>query len=101
MAIDPNMVYESIRFWLPLTAAVGLYFKLKKGVSEWASSLLDNHLTHIQDATQTTASNFQNLSKNLTDHQEKEMQVWAGVVRTLDLIEDRTSGRRLVRRRKK
>lgn len=102
---DLNAMYGELKFWLPMISgfslAAGIWFKAKKSMQEWASKLLDNHLSHIQTATENTAASLSGLTQALINHEEKEMQVWQGVVRTLDVLEDRTSRSRARRRRKK
>jgi hypothetical protein len=52
--------YAALKFWLPMGTAFGLVIKayrsLTTGVTSWADKLLNNHLSHIQAATESTAS---------------------------------------------
>jgi hypothetical protein len=93
-----DIAYDSLRFWLPLVSGFAIvvkaYMSAKKSVGEWASRLLNNHLSHIQAATQETAASIGVLGKMLLDHQDKEMQVWSGVVQNLAVLSDRTAVRR-------
>jgi len=119
--IDPNVFYEAIKFWLPMTTALTLvvkaYLGAKRGVSGWAEQLLSNHLSHIQTATETTVQETRETNKLLTvaaqrdldvatkvvevkdtlqEHHEKQQVVWNGILNTLTVLEDRT--RRSVRK---
>lgn len=101
---DPNLLYGELKFWLPLLTFSGLivkaYLNFRKSTTEWMNQLLDNHLTHIQKATQTTSDGIAGLANAFNSHEEKEMKVWEGVVRTLDVLEDRTARRSRARRKK-
>jgi hypothetical protein len=91
----------------------------KNSVQAWADTMLNNHLHSIQDATMQTVSetkktnallkdsaqqaiavadHVERVASTISSHQEKEAQVWAGVVKTLAIIEDRTA---VVRRKSK
>lgn len=53
------VIYEFVKFWLPVLTGFGMVFKAwrvaRGGVTKWADSLLNNHLTHIQIATEQSA----------------------------------------------
>lgn len=62
-------VYSLIKFWLPIITAVGLLGKLffairkslrgvKEDIGVWASTLLDNHMTHIQSAAERASDSL-------------------------------------------
>lgn len=72
-------IYEIIKFWLPLISGFGLVIKAYKsassGITQWADSLLNNHLSHIQDATEKSASLLQEVRD---DHRAAQVEV-AGV----------------------
>ena len=105
--------YELIKWWLPLVTAgtivVKAYLTAKKSISEYAEKLLNNHLAGIETATKSTEVETKTTNKLLTDvygqntmvlntinqHQEKQMLVWDGVVKTLAILEDRGSRRRV------
>ena len=74
---DPNSLYGEIKFWLPMVTAFGIivkaYLNGKKGVSEWASSLLDNHLHSIETATKSTESETRRTNTLLTEAATREM----------------------------
>lgn len=113
--IDIAVVYVAIKYWGPVLGffaiVIKAYLSGKKNVGAWANSLLTNHLAHIQDATETTvaetkktndllasqalqqvtvAKHVDEVKTALSDHTDKEMQVWNGVVNTLAVLEDRT-----------
>lgn len=92
--VDPLVLYEAVKFWLPLmtigTLLVKAYLTTKKNIGGWAEKLLSNHLSHIQKATETTVAETKITNELLIQHTEKEMSVWAGVVNTLAVLEDRT-----------
>ncbi len=92
--VEPNILYDLIRYWLPIVSAFALVWKAysgaKKNVSDWAETLFSNHLSHIQTATETTVEETRQTNTLLAQHTEKEMAVWSGVVNTLAVLEDRT-----------
>lgn len=49
-------IYEQLKYWLPVTTVLGLLFKAytkaRNSMSIWAGALIDNHMTHIQAATE-------------------------------------------------
>jgi hypothetical protein len=118
LASQPTLLmglYEIIKWWGPILGFVAMVFKLRKDVisraDTWMNSLLNNHLSHIQEATMTTvvetqktnelltaaalktvmvAEKVEDVRDTLTAHHEKETQVWAGVLNTLSVLEDRT-----------
>jgi hypothetical protein len=117
-------LYETIKFWLPLVTVGGIvikaYLSAKKGIGEWAHSLLTNHLSHIEQATVSTKEETVRTNQILADsgkhyetvvnkldtafetinaHQERQMAVWDGVTKTLAILEDR-SNRPRIRARK-
>jgi hypothetical protein len=76
--------------------------------------LLNNHLSHIQSATEKTVAETQktndllakaaqsdirvaekvaDVAVKLDEHTDKQMLVWQGVVKTLAVLEDRTRSR--------
>jgi hypothetical protein len=109
--------YEMIKWWLPILSFGGIivkaYLTAKKNISDYADRLLSNHLVHIEEATKSTEVETKTTNKLLTDvygqnmmvlntinqHQEKQMLVWDGVVKTLAILEDRGSRRARVRKK--
>ena len=57
----PYSLYEQFKFWTPLVSGFGLvikaYFSVKKGIAEWANSLLQTHLGGIKDELKAIRSN--------------------------------------------
>lgn len=60
------MIYGIIKFWLPIITLLGLIIKgfriASQRVSDWANTLLDNHMKHIQDAAEKAAGAVVELS---------------------------------------
>ena len=120
MLTTPFALYEIIKWWLPLITAgmliVKAYLSAKKGIGEWAHSLLTNHLSHIEQAATSTKEETIRTNQILADsgkhyetvvtkldkafetinlHQERQMQVWDGVTKTLAILEDRSARPRI------
>lgn len=105
---DLNVLYTEAKFWLPLLSIFGLVIKAyvngKKSVSEWADSLLNNHLHGIENNTKSTESETKETNKLLRDyagkldtvqgtlhaHHERQLQVWHGVTEALVVLKERT-----------
>ena len=108
-------IYALIKFWVPIATGFGLvikaYFAVKHGVqgwktdiTSWADALLNNHLNHIQAATETTANllvemrdaNHQSamavarVATDLRDHQEASMVVQHQILTGLEVLKDRS-----------
>src|SRR5208337_4603867 len=71
--------YEALKFWLPVVTVVGLiirgYLSAKKAASAWANTMLDNHMAHIQDASEKASTAVIELAgyhKEMLD-QQREM----------------------------
>jgi hypothetical protein len=104
--------YEQLRWWLPIISAFGLvikaYTSTKKGVTEFAERLLDNHLAGIEAATTSTevltkktnellagqSGKIDMVQSTLHDQQAKNLQVWAGILESLTILKERTPARR-------
>jgi hypothetical protein len=96
--------YTEAKYWLPLITIATFFWRAKAAITIWADSLLNNHLHSIQTATASTevetkktnsllednTGKLNMLQDTVRDHQEKQMQVWTGVVNTLSVLEDRT-----------
>jgi hypothetical protein len=112
---DLNHMYSEIKFWLPLLAGFGMvvkaYLSGKKGVSEWASSLLDNHLHSIETATKSTefetrrtntllteaatreiatSGKVERVQNTLHEHHDRQLEVWRDVTQALTVLKERT-----------
>lgn len=115
---DPTSLYGLAKWAAPLLGATGFALTLRKDIlkraDEWANTLLNNHLRHIQDATTETVSETKKTNEllasatlrdidtankvhevktTLIDHHEKQQQVWNGILNTLTVLEDRTRRR--------
>lgn len=70
--VQINDVYEAVKYWGPLAGAFLMvyrsYKKAGQKLTEWADKLLNNHLHHIQEATQATVM-------LLRDMKEQDSQV--------------------------
>lgn len=71
-------LYAIIKFWAPILAFFGLVYKgyqnAKSGAAKWANNLLDNHMTHIQEAVEQSSASMVSLAgyhKDLLDSQNK------------------------------
>jgi len=112
---DLNHLYSELKWWLPMLTGFGMVIKAylsgKKGVSEWASSLLDNHLHSIETATKSTESETRRTNTLLTEaatrematagkvdmvqgtlntHHERQLEVWKEVAQALTVLKERT-----------
>jgi hypothetical protein len=101
-------LYEQLRWWLPIISAFGLvikaYTSTKKSVTEFAERLLNNHLSGIETATISTeketkvtnsllrdnTGKLDMLQATVTDHHEKNLQVWTAVTENLTVLRERT-----------
>jgi hypothetical protein len=100
--------YEIFKFWLPIVSGFAMvikaYTSTKKDLAEWAERLLQNHLSHIEDATVSTeretkttnvllkdsSGKLDMLQNTVADHNEKDLQVWAIVTENLAILKERT-----------
>lgn len=123
---DPTALYSFLRWAAPILGATGFALKVRtdilKRADDWANKLLNNHLTHIQDATLQTVTETQTTNRLLTAaalkdievsnrvnevketlviHHDKEQRVWGGILKTLAVLEDRTRNSKPSSRRKK
>lgn len=68
------LIYAFIKYWLPIISVLGLFVKLalstrkairaaKDDISSWANVLLDNHMTHIQDAVESASKSLTSISE--------------------------------------
>lgn len=80
-------IYATIKYWGPLLTFGGLFvkgfFSIKKGISTWADTLLDNHMAHIQLAAEKAAVAVTELASYHKDtlESQKEMVVELSGVR--------------------
>ena len=99
--------YDALKFWLPIITGFTLIYKLvDKGVNafgDWADKLLDNHLTHIQAATESTAESLKQLvslhgmtakaitkvADDLREHEDKDDRVQGEIAKNVAILLDR------------
>lgn len=112
---DLNAIYSEMKFWLPFVTVMGLVWKARAAVNGWAEKLFTNHLHHIEAATIATveetkktngllkdsAGKLDMVQNTMSNHHDKQLQVWQGVVGTLSVLEDRTRSKRKYVKRKK
>ena len=100
--------YEILKWWLPIISAFGLvikaYTSIKKALTEFTERLLNNHLSGIESATQSTevetkktnallvgqTGKIEMVQNTLADHQEKNLIVWQGVLESLTILKERS-----------
>jgi len=112
---DLNAIYNEAKFWLPMitvfTIVIKAYLSGKKNVSDWADSLLNNHLHGIEQATKSTEEETKKTNSLLTEaaqrdiatagkvdmvqstpheHHGRELQVWQTVAEALTVLKERT-----------
>ncbi len=123
---DPTAFYSFLKWAAPLLGASGFLLTLRKDflkrADDWANTLLNNHLAHIQASmsevvieTKLTNDLLRTADRRDLDsvirvgevkqalilNQDKQQVVWDGVLKSLTLLEDRTrpSSRPRTRRR--
>jgi len=86
-------IYAAIKFWLPMVTAFGLiikaYHSATTGITSWADKLLNNHLSHIQAATERTATLLEQAQREQKEYQAKDAEVQQGIVTSLEVLKDR------------
>ena len=100
-------IYEAAKYWLPLLSICTLvyraYRKATRGITMWADKLMLNHLTHIQTATEKSATLLEEVrddgkrtieltiqvARDLKDHQAKDDQIQGNILRDLAVLKDR------------
>ena len=101
---DLNLIYQELRWWLPMLTIGTIIWKAKKALTTYADALLTNHLAHIQTATMSTevetkrtntllednTGKLNMLQNTVAEHNEKEAIVWQGVVESLIILKERT-----------
>jgi len=99
-----STAYTELKYWLPMVTIGTIIWKTKSAITVWADQLLNNHLYSIQEATKNTETETKRtndllgdntgklnmLQNTVHEHNEKEIQVWSGIVKTLAVLEDRT-----------
>lgn len=108
------VVYAFIKYWLPMITALGLVLKLffivRKAIKQtmediglWANTLLDNHLTHIQEYAENASTSLKDLSetnrevalsmqamrKDLKEVQIENIKVHGDILTGIEVLRDR------------
>jgi len=104
--------YEIFKFWMPVISGfafvIKAYTSTKKDLADWAERLLQNHLSHIEEATVSTVKETKQtnsllkdsmgktdmLQATVADHYDKNMIVWQSVLESLTVLKERTPARR-------
>lgn len=68
---------------------IGAYRSAAKGITSWADKLLNNHLSHIQIATEQTAMLLAQAQKDQKEYQDKDARVQQTIVTSLEILKDR------------
>lgn len=107
-------LYAFIKFWLPLATATGFCVKgffyirsvvknTQEGISTWANSLLDNHMTHIQVAAeeateclkvmsatnQQLATIMQTMREDFQQAQTENIRTQSAILTGIEVLRDR------------
>lgn len=107
-------VYAFIKYWLPMTTAAGLLFKLyfiirnavrrtMDDIGIWANTLLDNHLTHIQasaeqasaslkelsETNREVASSMKSMREDFQETQVENLRVQSNILTGIEVLRDR------------
>jgi hypothetical protein len=86
-------LYAAVKFWLPLLTAFGLVIKAygstKRGITAWADTLMNNHLSHIQAATEETARLLRDAIKSDEEHRKADLEVLQEIKTGIEVLKDR------------
>lgn len=83
--MDPSTV--KLYYWflgLLATAAFGMTVALATKASIWMNEVKDNHLTHIQKATEQSSATLTDVKESLLIHINSETNRHAEVLRAID-----------------
>lgn len=87
-------VYAFIKFWGPIATAVGLlvkaYLSATKGISSWANTLLDNHMQHIQDASERSSQAVVELASYHRDMLDSQRELVVAMCSMKEDLHDHT-----------
>lgn len=105
--MNGTMIYEAAKYWLPLLSITTLvyraYRKATRGITMWADKLMFNHLTHIQTATEKSATLLEEVrddgkrtieltlqvARDLKDYQALTGKAQGDILRDLAVLKDR------------
>ena len=97
---------ETLRWWVPLVSVSVLVWKAyadaKKSVREWADKLFENHLAHIQAASEQGAASLQRLVEyqhdsavavqkvavDLEAHEQQDARVQAEILSGIEVLKN-------------
>ncbi len=107
-------MYAVLKFWLPIVTAGGFvvkaYLSAKKSIGTWANTLLDNHMSHIQEASEKSSAaiieladyhkqmlgtqekmiiSMERISEDFRDHIRDDERVQGSILLSLKAIEIR------------
>jgi len=110
-----TQIYDAVKYWLPVTTffTVGYsaYRSVLAKVTIWGNKLLENHLKHIQSATEESAKVLKEVRDNqisqgvkvdlvaahvakvandLEKHEEADGEVQHQILTALEVLKDRT-----------
>lgn len=90
--------YEQIKYWLPVVTFLLLCYKgyasAEKKAESWMGTLLDNHLTHVQAATESMAESMSQLvscQKESTAALSRLATAQNELVLGIEILKDRSS----------
>jgi hypothetical protein len=101
-----NEVYDAAKYWLPvitvITLIVRAYRNAKHGITEWANQLFNNHLTHIQIATESTAASLKEMvtyqkasaesvkkvAEDLELHEKQDLEIQGKILTGIEVIKE-------------
>lgn len=96
--------YALIKYWIPILTALGILWRgitgIKRGVKDFADTLLDNHLQHIQIAVEKSSEavislcetqkdssvSIVRISEDLRDHQKEDIRVQTAILTGIEFI---------------
>lgn len=85
--------YAALKFWLPIITAFTMVYKAygsaKTGITAWADKLLNNHLSHIQSATEETANLMRESIQADSKYREQDARVQQEIITGIEILRDR------------
>lgn len=107
-------LFAFLKFWLPVVTAIGTTTKiificrkyvrtLRTDIGDWASSLLDNHMAHIQTAAeeateslkvmsatnQQVATTIQTMREDFQQAQTENIRTQSAILTGIEVLRDR------------
>src|SRR6266496_3168499 len=108
LAFDPSSLYSFLKWAAPIIGITGFLLTIRKDIlkraDDWANTLLNNHLQHIQAATAEAVKETRMTNEllvasalretavkdTLMSHHERQQNIWSSILSTLTILEDRT-----------